>query len=98
MNSWHILESIDVIKHLKTNLADGLSQVEVDRRLQDSGPNKPLLAAITLTISLQMLVIYTPIFQPIFKTEALSIENLMISLGLSSLPFWAIEIEKQFHR
>lgn len=60
--------------------------------------NKPLLAAVALTISLQMLVIYTPIFQPIFKTEALSIENLMISLGLSSLPFWAIEIEKRFSR
>jgi P-type Ca2+ transporter type 2C len=60
--------------------------------------NKPLLAAVALTISLQMLVIYTPIFQPIFKTEALSIENLMICLGLSSLPFWAIEIEKRFSR
>jgi P-type Ca2+ transporter type 2C len=60
--------------------------------------NKPLLAAVALTISLQMLVIYTPIFQPIFKTEALSIENLMMSFGLSSLPFWAIEVEKRFHR
>jgi P-type Ca2+ transporter type 2C len=60
--------------------------------------NKPLLTAIVLTISLQILVIYMPILQPIFRTEALSIANLMISLGLSSLPFWAIEIEKQFSR
>lgn len=60
--------------------------------------NKPLLAAISLTISLQMLIIYTPILQPIFKTEALSIENLMISVGLSSLPFWAIELGKRFDR
>ncbi len=60
--------------------------------------NKPLLAAALLTVSLQMLVIYTPIFQPIFKTEALSIEHLMISLGLGSLPFWAIEVKKGVDR
>ncbi len=60
--------------------------------------NKPLLAAMVLTIGLQLLIIYMPILQPIFQTESLSMNHLTISLLFSSIPFWAIEFAKGFDR
>jgi Ca2+-transporting ATPase len=60
--------------------------------------NKPLVGAVLLTLGLQMAVIYVPFLQSIFKTEALSFAELMICLGLSSIVFWAVEIEKWFKR
>ncbi len=56
--------------------------------------NKPLLAAVVLTIGLQMVVIYTPVLQTVFQTTSLSALDLTISLGLSTVVFWAIELEK----
>ena len=56
--------------------------------------NKPLLGAVVLTFTLQMIVIYSPILQPIFQTTALSIKDLAISMGLATIVFWAVEIEK----
>jgi Ca2+-transporting ATPase len=56
--------------------------------------NRPLLGAVALTIGLQLLVIYSPLLQPIFQTTALSARDLAISLGLSTVVFWAIELQK----
>ena len=56
--------------------------------------NKPLLAAVLLTIGLQFMIIYIPLLQSFFHTRALSGEEILFCLGLSSLVFWAVEIEK----
>jgi len=56
--------------------------------------NVPLLAAVVLTIGLQLLVIYVPFCQGVFKTSALSVGDLAVCLVASSLAFWAVELEK----
>jgi P-type Ca2+ transporter type 2C len=60
--------------------------------------NKPLLAAVVLTIGLQMAVMYIPVLQTLFQTTSLSATDLMICFGLSTIVFWAIELEKWFTR
>jgi len=60
--------------------------------------NLPLLGATLLTFALQMAVLYVPLLQPIFKTEALSKEELAFCLLLSSVVFVAVEIEKWLRR
>ncbi|MCX8125141.1 MAG: cation-translocating P-type ATPase C-terminal domain-containing protein, partial [Spirochaetes bacterium] len=60
--------------------------------------NKPLLGAFVLTFLLQMATIYVPSLNPIFKTQPLTLEELLITLGLSSVVFIAVEIEKYFKR
>lgn len=56
--------------------------------------NKPLLGAILLTFGLTLAVIYTPFLQQFFTTAPLTAGDLLISLGASSLIFWAMELEK----
>lgn len=60
--------------------------------------NKQLVAAIFSTFALQLAVIYIPFLQEIFSTQALSIKELFICIGLSSILFWAVEIEKWIKR
>jgi Ca2+-transporting ATPase len=60
--------------------------------------NKPLVGAVMLTLGLQMAVIYVPFLQDIFRTEALTIMELLICIGLSSIVFWAVEAEKWIKR
>ena len=60
--------------------------------------NLPLLGATTLTFAMQMAVLYVPALQPIFKTEALSLDELLFCLVLSSVVFVAVEIEKWLRR
>ncbi|MGN6541991.1 MAG: cation-translocating P-type ATPase [Ginsengibacter sp.] len=56
--------------------------------------NKPLLGSVLLTLILQLAITYTPIFHSIFKTQSLSpIEFLGVG-AVSSLVFFAVEIEK----
>jgi Ca2+-transporting ATPase len=45
-----------------------------------------------------MAVLYVPALQPIFKTEALSLDELLLCLALSSVVFIAVEIEKGLRR
>jgi len=60
--------------------------------------NKSLLNAVLLTLVLQLGVIYLPFLQSIFKTNPLSWQELLISLVLSTIVFWGVEIEKWFKR
>jgi P-type Ca2+ transporter type 2C len=60
--------------------------------------NIPLVAAVIVTFALQMAVIYVPTFNVIFKTQPLSINELVICLALSSVVFVAVEFEKWFIR
>jgi Ca2+-transporting ATPase len=60
--------------------------------------NMPLLGSVLLTFGLQMAVLYVPVLQPIFKTEALSLGELSLCLALSSVVFFVVEIEKWMRR
>jgi len=60
--------------------------------------NKALLGAVLLTFGLQLAVIYVPFMQELFKTVALPPIDLAISLGLSMVVFWGVELEKWFIR
>ncbi len=60
--------------------------------------NKQLIGAVALTFVLQMAVTYIPFLQEIFRTQSLTVFELLICLGLSSIVFWAVEIEKWIKR
>ncbi len=60
--------------------------------------NKPLLAAVILTIVLQLSLIYVPFLQGVFRTRALSPFDLGLSILLSCSVFAAVEIEKWLMR
>ena len=60
--------------------------------------NKALLGAVLLTFVLQMAVIYVPFMQNLFKTNALSAGELLLSLVLSTVVFWGVELEKWLMR
>jgi P-type Ca2+ transporter type 2C len=56
--------------------------------------NIPMVIALSVTIGLQFVVIYVPFFNEIFKTNPLTFEELAVTLAVSSIAFWAVEIEK----
>jgi Ca2+-transporting ATPase len=56
--------------------------------------NKSLLGTVLLTFVLQLAVVYVPFLQGFFKTVALPPPDLIISLILSTVVFWGIELEK----
>lgn len=60
--------------------------------------NKPMLLALAVTVILQIVIIYVPVCNTIFKTQPLSLELLAISIATSSIVFWAVEIEKQIKK
>jgi Ca2+-transporting ATPase len=60
--------------------------------------NKALLGAVLLTFVLQTAVIYVPFLQNLFKTDALSAGELLLSLVLSTVVFWGVELEKWLMR
>jgi Ca2+-transporting ATPase len=53
-----------------------------------------MLGALFITMTLQLLVIYLPFFNGIFKTHPLTWQELGITIAVSSIVFWAVEIEK----
>jgi Ca2+-transporting ATPase len=60
--------------------------------------NRLLIGAVLLTILLQMAVIYVPFLQTVFKTRPLPLMDLLVSLGLSIILFFGVEIIKWFRR
>jgi len=56
--------------------------------------NTPLLGAVLLTFILQMATLYVPVFNDVFKTQPLDWDELALCLALSSVVFFAVEIEK----
>ncbi|MBI5287111.1 MAG: cation-translocating P-type ATPase, partial [Deltaproteobacteria bacterium] len=66
--------------------------------IQGALTNKALLGAVVLGFLLQMATIYVPFLNPIFKTEPLSMGELLLALALSCVVFIAVEIEKMWKR
>ena len=60
--------------------------------------NKPLIGAVIVAFLLQLLVTYSPFFQSVFKTEALTINEFIIVGAASSIVFFAVELEKVIFR
>ncbi|MFA4829081.1 MAG: cation-translocating P-type ATPase [Thermodesulfovibrionales bacterium] len=60
--------------------------------------NKAMLGAVTLSFGFQMATIYVPYLNPIFRTVPLSFNELMITIAVSSVVFFAVEGEKFFKR
>ncbi|OOG78470.1 cation-translocating P-type ATPase [Flavobacterium sp. A45] len=56
--------------------------------------NKPMLGALLLTVILQMLIIYIPFFNTVFKTQPLTVFELVLTIAVSSIVFCAVELEK----
>lgn len=60
--------------------------------------NVPIVAAVALTVSLQLATIYTPTLNDVFKTRPLSAIDLAATVAFASTIFWAVEIEKWMRR
>ena len=60
--------------------------------------NRPLVGAFLLTLALQMAIIYVPALNPVFKTQPLTLPELGFTLAMSSVVFFAVEIEKLVRR
>ncbi|MBC8155854.1 MAG: cation-translocating P-type ATPase [Bacteroidetes bacterium] len=60
--------------------------------------NKPLLGALVLTVGLQLLIIYVPFFNDLFNTQPLTWSELGITMAVSSVVFWAVELVKLIQR
>ncbi len=56
--------------------------------------NKAMLGAVLLTFGLQMVVIFVPWLQGVFQTQPLTGQELLICLGVSTVGFWAVELQK----
>ena len=62
------------------------------------GTNRPLLITVVVTALVQLAFIYLPFLQPIFETEALGPEELLVVALVTPIPFIAVEIEKWVFR
>jgi Ca2+-transporting ATPase len=60
--------------------------------------NKPMLGAVVLTVTLHLLIIYLPFGNRLFSTQPLTVGELALTLGVSSLVFWAVELQKLIGR
>ena len=60
--------------------------------------NKPLLGAVALSFALQLAVVFAPFLNPLFRTDALSLGELFITLALSCVIFFVVEGEKFMKR
>ncbi|MBM3223531.1 MAG: cation-translocating P-type ATPase [Candidatus Tectomicrobia bacterium] len=60
--------------------------------------NPLLIGAVGITLALQLVVVYVPQCQALFNTVPLSLTELAICLVLSTVIFWAVELEKWWLR
>jgi P-type Ca2+ transporter type 2C len=60
--------------------------------------NKLLLAAVLLTFLLQLCTIYVPVLNTFFNTQPLTWDELLLAIGVSSVVFVAVEVEKWWKR
>lgn len=56
--------------------------------------NRPLIAAIALTVALQLCTLYVPWMRVVFRTSPLTAGELLTCIGAASLVLLAVELEK----
>ena len=56
--------------------------------------NPYLLTSVVVTTILQLMLIYVPLLRDFFGTEILTVQQLSICIGFSSLIFVWVELEK----
>ena len=61
-------------------------------------PTRVLILSVGLTMASTLAILYVPFMQQVFGTRALSPGDLLVSLILSTVVFWSIELEKFFKR
>jgi P-type Ca2+ transporter type 2C len=62
------------------------------------GSNRPLLAAVSLTVALQLATIYVPWLQPVFRTVPLGAVELAACLAAAAVVLLAVEAEKAWRQ
>jgi len=60
--------------------------------------NKKLILATAVSFFVQMVVVYVPVLQKIFKTEPLGGFDWLLVVAISSFPLWAMEIVKKINQ
>jgi Ca2+-transporting ATPase len=60
--------------------------------------NRYLLGAVVFTFAAQMLTVYVPFLNRVFRTQPLTLTELAITLALSTVVFFAVEVEKLVRR
>jgi Ca2+-transporting ATPase len=60
--------------------------------------NRPLLAAVSITMALQLAIIYVPWLNRLFGTEPLGAAQLGLTLAAALCVLGAVEIEKAVRR
>ncbi|NHZ71820.1 MAG: HAD-IC family P-type ATPase [Aquificales bacterium] len=60
--------------------------------------NRMMILAVAATFVLQLMLIYVPLLQKVFKTVALPPRDLAVALVLSTIVFFAVELEKWIRR
>lgn len=60
--------------------------------------NRLLISSVIFIIILQLMIIYLPFLNVLFKTQPLTLKELLLCLAVSSVIFIAVEIEKLFRR
>jgi P-type Ca2+ transporter type 2C len=60
--------------------------------------NRLLLGAVLTTLALQLAVVYLPFLRALFGTVPLTAGDLVVCLLLSTVVFWAVELEKWLAR
>jgi P-type Ca2+ transporter type 2C len=56
--------------------------------------NKSMVIALIVTVLLQLMIIYTPFFNKVFHTQPLTLNEMLITIAISSVTFWAVELAK----
>ena len=56
--------------------------------------NKKLILATATSFCVQMMVVYVPFLQRVFRTEPLGAFDWLLVVAISSLPLWAMEVVK----
>lgn len=62
------------------------------------GSNRPLVAAVALSVALQVAILYVPALNRVFRTEPLGAVELAVTVALASVVFVAVEVEKAVRR
>jgi Ca2+-transporting ATPase len=57
-----------------------------------------MLAAVLATALLQMMIVYFSWGAAFFQTISLSLQDLGVSLGVSTIGFWTVELKKLWRR